>query len=51
METQGPENTTETWQERVEQASREGDDDKLLELARQLTTHLAEHFEKQQPHK
>jgi hypothetical protein len=37
----------ETWRERVERASLECDYKKLLELARQLTTHLTERLESQ----
>lgn len=40
-------NDTVTWREQVQRAAREGDYKRLLELARQLTTHLTERLENQ----
>jgi hypothetical protein len=40
-------NDTVTWRERVQRAAREGDYKRLLELARELTTHLTERLKNQ----
>jgi hypothetical protein len=36
-----------TWHQRVERASHEGDEEKLLELAEELTEHFAERLRSQ----